>query len=91
MDGTPLDKAVAALEEFKSVSKSGHPWIPGVIFINNPGLDKHIQTALEAWVAKKERERSYVEMSKDPHWRPSGSAPWTPRDDMPWWRRILPW
>jgi len=51
---TDLMNAEIILETFKWDVRKGHPWVPGGCFISNPGLDKHIEEALEAWVKKVE-------------------------------------
>lgn len=57
---TALENAEAALDEFKHWMAEGHPWVPGLTFINNPGLDEHIRVALEEFV----RLRKVEELAK---------------------------
>jgi hypothetical protein len=51
-----VEQAEAALREFKRTVQEGHPWVPGLIFILNPGLDLYIMAALERW-AEDQRNR----------------------------------
>jgi hypothetical protein len=51
-DHTQLEAAESALAEFKRSMRSGHPWVPGVHFIKNPGLELYVQAALEGWAEK---------------------------------------
>lgn len=53
---TKLETAKATQAEFKRGMQDGHPWLPGLAFINNPGLDLHIVAALESYVHKLEVE-----------------------------------
>lgn len=47
VDMTELEQAEATLANFKRSMQDGHPWVPGVAFVNNPGLDRYILNALE--------------------------------------------
>lgn len=57
---TELEKAEDALASFRNWMKSGQPYLPGVDFISNPGLDVHILSALEDFV----RVKRVAEQSK---------------------------
>lgn len=43
-------EAEMALATYRRSMEDGHPWLPGGLFISNPGLDCHILAAMEAWV-----------------------------------------
>lgn len=47
---TELEKAQAAQAAFRQSMQNGHPCLPGVVFIENPGLDLLIEAALKDWV-----------------------------------------
>lgn len=47
---TPFEQAESALATFKASMRDGHPWVPGGLFISNPGLDLYILAALQGWV-----------------------------------------
>jgi hypothetical protein len=50
------ERAEEALAQFKRTVQEGHPWLPGLTFILNPGLDLYIVAALEKW-AEDQRSR----------------------------------
>lgn len=60
MSKSKLERAEATLAAFKRNVDNGAPWLPGVEFINNPGLDKYIIGALEEFV----RVQRVAEQSK---------------------------
>jgi len=60
---TKLEEAEAALVEFKRSVDSGHPWLPGGVFLKLPGLDQHIVRAFEDFVLK-ERIAEQVKPAK---------------------------
>lgn len=47
---TMLTNAEAALANYKRDLDEGHPWLPGHVFINNPGLGQHVLKAMEEFV-----------------------------------------
>lgn len=49
---TPLEQAEATLAIYQWSVETGHPWLPGSLFLKSPGLDQHIKEALESWVEK---------------------------------------
>jgi len=57
---TALEEAEAALATFKASMDEGHPWVPGGLFISNPGLDQHVLAAFHEFV----RVRRVAEQAK---------------------------
>lgn len=80
---TPFEQAESALETFKRSMEEGHPWVPGSLFISNPGLDLYILAALQGFlhakqVAEQVKPARRVSLSENPNWRPSSVAPVLP-------------
>lgn len=80
---TELEQAEMVLARFKESMEEGHPWVPGVAFVNNPGLDRHVLMALEDFARhhralEQSKPAKRVSLSDNPNWRPSSVAPVLP-------------
>lgn len=45
-----VKRAEEALAYFRRTVGEDSPWVPGILFSTNPGLDLYITAALERWV-----------------------------------------